>query len=200
MPVIGDLFRNPFRRWFLIFLIIVNILGSIYGYYWYKGQLMETPKELWLFTFDSPFSTTLFALAVLGILMGVPNNLIQLAAYTGVIKYGIWAVAVILHYWLASGSPTFITAALLISHLGMALEGFIFIRHLEVSGLYLFILALWFGVNDYLDYWWGIHPYLYHPNQKVFAMFTALGLSVLIFLYVWRYRLSVGRFMFKKRR
>jgi len=199
LAVIRELFQNPFRRWFLIFLIIVNILGSIYGYYWYKGQLMETPKELWLFTFDSPFSATLFALAVFGILRGVHNKLLQLIAYTGVIKYGVWATAVILHYWLTSGSPTFITAALLVSHVGMAVEGYIFIRHLDVSKFYLLLLGLWFGLNDYLDYWWGIHPYLYHPNQKMFAMLTAVGLSVLIFLYVWRYRLSIRRFMFKRR-
>ncbi|NLO89403.1 MAG: DUF1405 domain-containing protein [Clostridia bacterium] len=197
--MIRKLFQNPFRRGFLIFLIIVNILGSIYGYHWNKGQLMATPKELWLFTFDSPFSATLFALAVFFILMGVHNKLFQLFAYTGVIKYGIWAIAVILHYWLTTGSPTFITAALLLSHVGMAMEGYIFLRYLDVSKFYLLLLALWFGLNDYLDYWWGIHPYLYHPDQRFFAMLTSIGLSVLILLYVWRYGLTVRRYMFRGR-
>jgi len=193
------LVKNPFRRWFLITLIIINILGSIYGYYWYKGQLMATPKELWLFTFDSPFSTTLFTFVLLGILFGIHNELLQLIAYTAVIKYGIWAAAVILHFWLTSGSPTFVTSMLFISHLGMALEGFVFIRHLYVSTFYLFLLGGWFAVNDFLDYFRGIHPYLYHPNQKIFAMITAVGLSVLLFIYVWKFRLQRRRFLFKSR-
>lgn len=192
------LFRNPFRRWFLKVLIVINILGSVYGYYWYSGQLEVTPVYLWLFTFDSPFSTTLFALALTGILLGYNNRLLQLVAYTGVIKFGIWAAVVILDFWVAGGTPTIIVSLLFLSHLGMALEGWVYIRHLYVPPGYLILLALWFGVGDFLDYFVGIHPYLYYPGQFTVAAVTAVLLSIVLLLYVWIWRVSRHRFIFGK--
>ncbi|NLK01036.1 MAG: DUF1405 domain-containing protein [Clostridia bacterium] len=195
---IFNLLRNPFRKWFLTVLIIVNILGSIYGYYWYAGQLAVTPKKLWLFTFDSPFSTTLFALALLGISFGVKNRILQLVAYTSVIKYGLWAAVVIVHSWLTGIDPTWITVMLLLTHLGMAAEGFIFIRHLRVSYQHLAFLSIWFLLNDYMDYVVGVHPYLYHPGQFGTAAVSAVGLTFLLLIYVWRSRLIQRHFIFKK--
>lgn len=192
------LFRNPFRRWFLIVLVILNVLGSVYGYYWYSGQLKVTPVYLWLFTFDSPFSATLFALAMIGFLMGYNNKLLQLIAYTGVIKFGIWASVVIVDFWIAGGTPTLIVVFLLLSHLGMALEGWIFIRHLYVPPGYIVLLALWFGVGDYLDYVVGIHPYLYYSGQFMVAAVTAVALSILLLVYVWITRIERHRFIFRK--
>ncbi len=194
------LFRNPFRRWFVILLVLVNLLGSVYGYYWYSGQLAVTPVKLWLFTFDSPFSTTLFALALMGLLFGKEYKLLQLIAYTGVIKFGIWAAVIILHFWWIGGAPTVVVSLLLLSHLGMALEGWIFIRHLYVPAGYVFLLALWLGLGDYLDYVVGIYPYLYAARQFPVAAFTAVLLSLLLLLYVWVYRVSRMKYIFLNRR
>lgn len=193
------LFRNPFRRWFLMTLIVINLLGSVYGYYWYGGQLQNTPVQLWLFTFDSPLSTTLFALALAGILAGLDGRLLQLIAYTGVIKFGIWAAVVIVDYWVAGGAPTLVVALLLLSHLGMALEGWVFIRHLYVRPWSLIVLALWFGIGDYLDYVIGIHPWLYYPGQFMVAAVTAAALSVILLVYVWIARREKRRFIFRSR-
>lgn len=192
-----ELLRNPFKGWFLIALIAINILGSIYGYYWYGGQLSATPLKLWIFTFDSPFSTTLFAAALLGIYFSREIQFLQLIAYTSVIKYGIWASVVILHFWFTSGGPTFITTILLISHLGMALEGLVFIRHLYVYSLYVVIIGGWFLLNDYMDYVVGVHPYLYHLGQFGIAGITAVVLSLLLVIYLWKFRLFSKRFIFK---
>ncbi len=194
------LLRNPFRSKFLIVLIIINLVGSVYGYYWYSGQLAITPVSLWLFTFDSPFSTTLFALALIGILIGYENRLLQVIAYTGVIKFGIWASVIIIDYWVnGGGSPTLIVALLLLSHLGMALEGWIFIRHLYVPPWNVIALALWFGAGDYLDYVKGIHPYFYYPGQFTTAAVTAVAMSIFLVVYVGTARQERKRFIFKRR-
>jgi len=198
--VIDLLVRNPFRRWFLITLVVVNLLGSVYGYYWYSGQLSHTPVELWLFTFDSPLSTTLFALALLGLLFHKENKLLQLIAYTGVIKFGIWAAVVILHFWATGGSPTPIVTFLLLSHFGMALEGWVFIRHLYVPPIHVFLLALWLGAGDYLDYIVGIHPYLYAGNQFNVAAVTAIFLSVSLVIYAWVCCINRRKYLFRSRR
>lgn len=192
------LFRDPFRRWFMITLVIVNLLGSVYGYYWYAGQLAVTPVKLWLFTFDSPLSTTLFAMALLSLLLGKGNKLLQLIAYTGVIKFGIWAAVIILHFWWVGGEPTVIVSFLLVSHIGMAMEGWIYIRHLKIPAGYVLLLALWFAAGDYLDYVIGIYPYLYLPSQFPVAAFTAVLLSLLLLLYVWVFRVSRIKFIFSK--
>ena len=194
------LVRNPFRKWFLIVLVGVNVIGSVYGYYWYSGQLAATPFELWLFTFDSPFSTTLFAVALLAVLFGLHNRVLELLAYTGVIKYGLWAAVVIIHYWLIGGSPQLVTSLLLLSHLGMAVEGYVFIRHLYVPRLHFSMLLLWFAVSDYMDYIVGVHPYLYHPDQLTVAAVSAVGLSLLILIYVWYSRLEKRRYIFSRGR
>lgn len=193
------LFDNPFRRWFLVTLVVVNLLGSVYGYYWYSGQLKATPVSLWLFTFDSPLSTTFFAFALIGLLTGIDSKLLQLIAYTGVIKFGIWAAIIILDYWIAGGAPTIIVGMLLLSHLGMAIEGWVFLRHLYVPLWSLMGLALWFGIGDYLDYVIGIHPYFYYAGQFMVAAITAVALSVGLLVYVWTTRLNRRRFIFSNR-
>lgn len=198
--MIDLLFRNPFRRWFMITLVVVNLLGSVYGYYWYSGQLSRTPVELWLFTFDSPLSTTLFAFALLGLLWYKENKLLQLIAYTGVIKFGIWASVVILHFWATGGRPTWIVTFLLFSHIGMALEGWVFIRHLYVPSTHIFLLALWLGVGDYLDYIVGIHPYLYRVDQFNVAAVTAVVLSVFLVIYAWVFCINRRKYLFSRRR
>ena len=43
-----------YRKWVLIFLIICNVAGTIYGYDWYSGQLYITPRYFKPFVPDSP--------------------------------------------------------------------------------------------------------------------------------------------------
>lgn len=197
--VVELLYHNPFRRRFLIFLIVVNLLGSIYGFYWYRGQLQETPVYLWLFTFDSPLSVILFSAALLGYLLRFENKLLHLIGYTGVIKFGIWASVVILDFWIVGGgTPTFVVAMLLLSHLGMALEGFVFIRHFHYPLRTIVALAFWFGIGDYLDYVVGIHPWLYYPGQARTAAVTAVVLSIFLLLYVVSRKRESRRFIFRQ--
>ncbi|WP_297198742.1 DUF1405 domain-containing protein [Thermanaeromonas sp.] len=39
-------------------------MGSLYGYYWYHEQLLATPLVWWIFTPDSPLSTSFFTLTL----------------------------------------------------------------------------------------------------------------------------------------
>lgn len=172
------LWHNPLKSWFLKTLILINILGSIYGYYWYRHQLQATPKYLWFFVPDSPFSTTLTGLALLLILWGKRNSLFEWVAFTSVIKYGIWAVVIISHFGLTGGIIEPEIWMLWFSHLGMALEGFIFLRHVKASRKEIYLGLAWMLFNDILDYCLGIHPYLYAAYQWPIALITAIGLSL----------------------
>ncbi|NLW08012.1 MAG: DUF1405 domain-containing protein [Clostridia bacterium] len=180
----GLLWDNPHQSWFLVILVIINALGSLYGYYWYRDQLSSTPLIWWPFTPDSPLSTTLFALALTLAIWRKENNLFRLIAATAVIKYGLWAVVLISDYWLGGARIELVEAGLWLSHLGMFVEGIIFIRHWAFSYIDLVVVSCWLLLNDFIDYALGWHPYLFRADQYNLALLTAVSLSLLLTAYL----------------
>jgi len=179
------LWDNPHRKWFLGILFIINILGSIYGYWWYHDQLAQTAAKYWFFVPDSPRASTLFSLAVLILLSGRRWPLFELWAYFAVMKYGVWAVVMITDYWLSGGVQRPTEWMLWLSHGGMALEGFFFMRHLHIRLKYVVMLAGWMLLNDYLDYAWGLHPYFFSAEQGPVALTAAVLLTSLLIVISW---------------
>lgn len=177
-----ELWENPRQAKFIKPLLAINFLGSIYGYYWYKQQLSETPVTAWLFVPDSPLATTFFTLMMVLALFGIHNNLLGVLAFSACIKYGLWAVTLITHYWIAGGEIRFEEAMLWVSHLGMALEGWIFLRTLRVTPGVTVGVALWMSVNDFVDYAFELHPYLFMPGQLAFAAASAMVLTLTLSL------------------
>lgn len=175
-----DFWRDPRQVRFTAPLIIINFLGSVYGYYWYHGQLAATPPYFWPFVPDSPLSTTLFALALTVRPPGAWGILFQVVAFTASIKYGIWAVVVISQYWIGGGPVEFTEAMLLFSHLGMAAEGAIYLRTIPFDRTVVLLTGAWMLLNDFMDYGLGLHPYLFAAGQEHLAFVTALGLTASI--------------------
>ncbi|MBC7325036.1 MAG: DUF1405 domain-containing protein [Moorella sp. (in: Bacteria)] len=180
------LWDDPYQGWFLLTLALINYLGSVYGYHWYREQLASTPLVWWPFTPDSPLATTLFALALTLAFYRRESPLLRLVAALATIKYGLWAVVLITDYWLATGQATAVEAGLWLSHLGMLAEGYLFLRHWPVSRCQLILLVLWLGLNDFVDYGLGMHPYLFTAGQESLALATAVSLSLALILYLAR--------------
>ncbi len=182
-----EVFKRPFERWFLITLVVVNFFGSIYGYYWYRYQLADNSLNFWPIIPDSPRSTTFLMISLLIFLIGSKKTWqrtawFQALAYTGVIKYGIWAVSMITQSWIM-GDPVNPTDVMLwFSHLGMALQGVVFLRHLKINYGAIFVPAVWMVFNDYMDYVYDFHPYLFSSGQVPFAMLTAVGLTLILLI------------------
>lgn len=175
-----DFWKAPRQPRFTVPLLVINVLGSAYGYFWYREQLAETPFYLWPFVPDSPLSTTLFAAALLLHLSGADKTMFQVLACTVSIKYGIWAVMMITHYW-SSGGPVAPTETMLwLSHLGMAAEGAIFLRTYRFQINVVMITGAWMLVNDLMDYGAGLHPYLFMAGQDTLARFSAFTLTILL--------------------
>ncbi len=175
-----DFWKDPRQPRFMAPLLVINVLGSAYGYFWYREQLTETSFYLWPFVPDSPLSTTLFAAALLLHLTGANKTMFQVLACTVSIKYGIWAVIMITNYW-SSGGPVAPTETMLwLSHLGMAAEGAIFLRTYRFKINVVIITGAWMLVNDLMDYGAGLHPYLFMAGQDTLAMAAALALTVLL--------------------
>ncbi len=191
------LLANPFQRRFLVMLLIINLLGSLYGFYWYRYQLVETKWYYLPFVPDSPLSSSLFTLALLLILLEKRNSLLELLAYLWVIKYGLWAVIINLNYgYLNPAGFGFENWMLTFSHLGMAVEGFLFLRHLKFPKVQLWMMILWLAINDFVDYSLGQHPWLFDERQLSLAGSSAVVLSLLVvvisFFYLNQKKYAIG--------
>lgn len=176
---LAPLLLNPL---FLKILISVNFLGSLYGYYWYKEQLASTPRIFWIFTPDSPWSTTLFVIMLVQLLKRRSNTYLNFLANISVIKYGIWAVFVNTHYWLISGRILGQEVMLWVSHLGMALEGLLYLLIMTPTCKAWFITSIWLLFNDYVDYSWNLHPYLYEVQQLGIVEKFTYGLTAFLLI------------------
>lgn len=169
----------PYSRSFLWLVFFFEVLGSIYGYYWYKDQLSKTPWYLWLFTWDCPFYATLFSIWLYSYLRNTAlhkSNLFTAITWTGLIKYGIWTVIVVQdsYYW---GSPVTIDSlGLQISHAILFIQGLILLS--KVSFRNIGIVSSWMLINDYMDYIVGTYPWML-PEQIRIAMWLAIALTII---------------------
>lgn len=147
--------------WFLWIMIIVNGLGSIYGFYWYKEQLGSTePAFLRIFVPDSPTASTLFTFVLIAFLVG--RSIPSLEAFAAVtnFKYGVWAVSVILAGAAVGDQLYWQHYMLMFSHGGMAVESLLYARFYTIKLRHIMYVAVWTLGNDLLDYTLDIHPWL----------------------------------------
>lgn len=194
------------NRHFLWILFIVNLLGTIYGYIWYENQLIWTSihKPDWMLPFvpDSPTSSLFFALALL-YLMYPPKRvtklqtagrvIIEALAVVCSVKYGIWAVVMIVWGAAQGDVLNWQHYMLIASHLAMAVEALLYFRFMKAGIGALAAGLLWLLLNDSMDYTYGIFPWL--PEQledelsAVRAFTYALSAaSFIAALFVWRFR------------
>lgn len=180
----------PERRRLVWILVPIDLLGAVYGFNWYYEQLRRTPFKAWPVVPDSPLSTLLFGLVLIGILRKRRITWLEGIAYLSMVKYGVWTVLVLGHYALVYHTLDFETAHLMLSHAAMALEAVIFLRYYP-PGLKPALLATgWSLFNDYMDYFYDYHPTLPAP-EFVGGIAWLSFLSSLIFgtgLILWASR------------
>ncbi len=80
------------NRQMLALLLLINIFGTAYGYYWYGSQLENTPAIFLAFVPDSPTASLFFVFVLLGFLLRRNFGLMEALAIITLFKYGIWAV------------------------------------------------------------------------------------------------------------
>ncbi|WCK56099.1 DUF1405 domain-containing protein [Aneurinibacillus sp. Ricciae_BoGa-3] len=155
-------FKGSLRKsWFLWMMIIINALGSIYGFYWYKDQMDQTyPAILRIFVPDSPTASSLFTLVLIAMLIGRSIPWLEAVAAVANFKYGVWCVGVILA-GAALGSPLYWEHyMLMLSHAGMAVEAVLYARFYSIKLRHIGYAAVWVLINDLLDYPLKIYPWL----------------------------------------
>ena len=190
--------------WFLQALLWVNLLGTLYGYEWYRLQLTETwltqGKWLVLFVPDSPTASLFFTLTILFLLRDLSRRRrggaalkpsgsfasafrgwIEALSVITQVKYGIWAVVII--FWGAALGDELVWQEwmLVVSHTAMAVEALLYMRWYRKLTIWAVALgALWTLTNDLIDYTYGVFPWLpaqLYPHLSEVQFFT-ISMSV----------------------
>lgn len=152
------------QRAFLFLLLVVNILGTLYGYYWYKGQLMTTEPKYYIFVPDSPTASLFFCIAIIGWLLGKNFKLMEVLALITLIKYGLWAVVMNLLTYFVEGLG-WMGWMLVASHFLMAIQAILYLPKYRFELWHIIVAAIWTLHNDVIDYLFGQMPYYRVINQ-----------------------------------
>ncbi|MGG7617952.1 DUF1405 domain-containing protein [Robertmurraya sp. GLU-23] len=146
------------NRMILWFLLVINILGTIYAYYWYRYQLAETPPIFLLFVPDSPTACLFFVFVLVAFLLGRNWPLFEALAMVTLFKYGIWAVVMNYLVLVVSGELDMIGYMLMLSHGAMALQGLLYAPFYRFKAWHLVVTGIWTIHNDVIDYVFKMLP------------------------------------------
>lgn len=158
----------------LTLMTIFYVPGTVYGYIWYQGQLIDTWNEHphWQLPFvpDSPTASLFFALALIwlwaapkrpasALVRGLRGIVEALGVVTS-IKYGIWAAAIIFAGAAQGDVLVWQDWMLVVSHGAMAICALLYARFFGFGPAALAVAAAWTFLNDAVDYGFGVYPYL----------------------------------------
>lgn len=181
---------------FILFLAFANLLGAVYGFSWYKAQLLTTPKHLWIFVADSPLATLFFAIFLFLYYFDKKVPFLEALASITIFKYGVWAITVII--WGAWNTEASIVKILMVdtiqwldvllifSHFIMAAQAIVFFRKYSYDFLSVFLVGIWIFLNDVLDYSLDIYPWLptsLYGDVLSIAKFTILLSGTALFIF-----------------
>ncbi|KEZ53026.1 DUF1405 domain-containing protein [Metabacillus indicus] len=179
------------RQPFLFLMFTVNLFGTLYGYYWYRYQLYETPAIFLPFVPDSPTASLFFTIVMLGFLFKRNFPLIEALAIITLFKYGIWAVVMNLLVLNETGVLDPVGYMLILSHLGMAVQGLLYAPFYRFKAWHLAAAAVWTLHNEIIDYVFGQMPKYsvlmnYLPEIGYFTFWLSLFSIYLAYYFVVR--------------
>ncbi|KGX84083.1 lipoprotein heptaprenylglyceryl N-acetyltransferase LhaT [Pontibacillus marinus] len=146
------------NRFFLMLLFIVNVLGTIYGYWWYRGQLAVTPDHFLIFVPDSPTASLFFCVFLAFFIMRRNVPYVEALAVVTLFKYGIWAVVMNVLLLLVNGSLSPTGFMLIASHGAMAIQGLLYTPYYKIKMRHLVFAGIWTLHNDIIDYVFEMMP------------------------------------------
>lgn len=143
---------------FLLALFIINVIGTLYGYWWYQVQLVDTPIHFLLFVPDSPTASLFFCIFLFFFMQGKNVPYIEALGLVTLFKYGIWAVAMNILTLIVEGDLVWQGYMLIASHGAMALQGLLYAPYYKIKLRHLLVAAVWTVHNDIIDYVYGMMP------------------------------------------
>lgn len=189
-PVLG----NKAVLWLLL---VINIAGTIYGYIWYKWQLVDTPPIFLPFVPDSPTASLFFVFVLIAFILGENWPIFEALAIVTLIKYGIWAVVMNLLVLQVTGELDWIALMLIFSHGAMAVQGMLYAPFYRIKTWHLVVTGIWTLHNDVIDYVFFMLPRytildLYTPQIGYFTFWLSIfSLGITYFLTVRKNRFQL---------
>ncbi|EHK01022.1 hypothetical protein HRED_10082 [Candidatus Haloredivivus sp. G17] len=115
-----------FRRKTLFLIVLTNLLGTLFGFYYYSDQLLTTDPLLWIFVPASPIATLLFAASIYLNVKDRGLPLLDSLAFISNFKYGLWTVFCLSYYSeiFFTGNSVGLYSFMLVSHFAMAIQAF----------------------------------------------------------------------------
>lgn len=150
------LLKTPMMLWLVL---IINGLGTIYGYIWYGYQLAETPAIFLIFVPDSPTASLFFCFVLVGFILKRNFNLFEALAIITLVKYGIWAVVMNILTLMETGSLPIEGYMLIFSHGAMAVQGVLYSPFYRFKLWHLVAAGIWTLHNDVIDYVFEMMPW-----------------------------------------
>jgi len=146
------------QRPIIFVMFIINLFGTIYGYYWYRYQLAETPAHFYIFVPDSPTASLFFTIVLFAFLFKRNLPIIEALAIVTLFKYGIWAVIMNLLVLAVNGTLPWEGYMLIASHFGMAVQGLLYASYYRFKAWHMIVAAIWTLHNDVIDYVFEMMP------------------------------------------
>jgi len=169
----------------LTVIILINLIGTLAGFYYYYDQLSSSPVYLWPFIPDCPLYTMLAVVVLVTFLFTKKSvDLLSFITSIGLAKYGTWTVLVVLGFspfYFSINSSLY--GLLACAHVLMALE-FILPLYIikEIKKSYVVAAFAWFFLNDFFDYFVGTHPPLPSWGVSIVAFMTFAMTPILIII------------------
>ncbi len=175
----------------LLGVALVNLAGTAFGFYYYRGMFELFPAKLWIFIPDSPLATLFFALSLLLIYLKKRADAFYLIAMAQSIKYGFWTMFVILYFsdhFLAPHHRDYYYLMFAL-HFGMVIQPALILHKVRITKKELSIAAAWLALNDYFDYLRGTNPLVIYDFSPEKVMLTGVvtflaGMLILALLYI----------------
>lgn len=133
---------------------LVNVVGTAFGFWYYRGQFGFEPLAAWPVVPDSPLATLFIALAFLSWWRGRSNEYLNALAFFGNWKLGLWTPFVLLYFreGFTAVNPLPMYLFLVTSHLAMVVQAFVLHRISDFPVRAVALAVAWYGLNDLVDY------------------------------------------------
>jgi uncharacterized membrane protein YpjA len=181
--LISKLYAILGNKQFLWMLLVINVFGTVYGYYWYVPQLVDTPAIFLPFVPDSPTASLFFVFVLIAFLLKKNWPLMEALAIVTLFKYGIWAVIMNLLVLNVTGNLHWTGYMLMASHFAMALEGMLYAPYYRFKLWHLAVAAIIALHNEIIDY-----VFMMMPNYQQLDFFR----NEIGYFTFWLSILSIG--------
>jgi uncharacterized membrane protein YpjA len=133
-------------------IALINLVGTAFGFWYYRFQLAATPLPAWPLIPDSPLATLFIGASRLAYRFEVDADWLHALGFFGAFKLGFWTPFVQLFLNGPGGIAAWLYVFLIVSHLAMVGEAFLVHRYATFSIRAVAIAVFWYGLNDLVDY------------------------------------------------